>query len=226
VTREELAERYPLLFHVTLGGTWPRIERHGLLSTSALLDLYGVSGSRRIALERSRRATRTPIYHPDLGTAILNDQQPMTEAALARCLDDGLSPADWLALLNRHVFFWTTEPMLTRFLGARGNRGRVLEVLVVDTLRLATQHANTIELCPINSGTTLRRAARRGLATFTPLTALSFDEWSSRRGGRDEVREVTVLDGIPDIGRHVSQVRCVIPRQVSGPTTSTSTNRS
>lgn len=40
----ELAERYPRLFHMAAAGSWPSIERHGLLSTSALLD---ISASRK-----------------------------------------------------------------------------------------------------------------------------------------------------------------------------------
>ena len=38
-------------------GAWPQILRHGLLSTSAILDLLGVSGDRRHRLEEDGRAS-------------------------------------------------------------------------------------------------------------------------------------------------------------------------
>ena len=211
MTPEELSARHPRLFHVTQRGSWPSIRRRGLLPTSRLLDLFEITGEDRARLERVRRPSSVRISHAVHGTAVITDQLPMTEAALARCLDDGLVPADWLALLNRRVFFWADEAGLARLVNARANRGRPLEVLVVDTLPLARAHAERVELSPINSGATLRRPARRGPSTFTPLLELPYDAWRRQRGGRDRVREVTVLAGVPDIDRHVVEVRHVGP---------------
>ena len=50
MTEGELAELIrdcPTLYHMAECGSWPSIRRHGLLSTSALLDLYGVQGAER-----------------------------------------------------------------------------------------------------------------------------------------------------------------------------------
>jgi len=47
----ELIERYPRLYHATHMDAWPGIAAHGLLSTSALLDLFEIHGSRRFAIE-------------------------------------------------------------------------------------------------------------------------------------------------------------------------------
>jgi hypothetical protein len=211
MTAEELAERHPELYHVTLPGAWDGIERHGLLSTSRLLDLFEWQGEARERLERRRRPSAVEIRHPRHGRAVLNDQSPMTEPALARCLDDGLSPADWLALLNRRVFFWCHAEGLARLLGARANRSRALDVLVVDTLGLARAYAHRIALSPINTGATLRKPARRGPATFTPLLELSYRDWSHKRGRRDRILEVTVIDGVPDMRRYVAEIRRVLP---------------
>ena len=51
VAKDELAGKYPLLFHMAELGSWPSIERHGLRSTSMLLDLFEVSGSKLEDLE-------------------------------------------------------------------------------------------------------------------------------------------------------------------------------
>jgi hypothetical protein len=182
------------------------MREHGLLSTSRMLDLFEVRGEERNTIEQRRRPAATPIRHPRLGTAVINDQLPMTEAALEKCLDDDLSPRDWLAILNCRVFFWSDEEGLSRLLGARANKARELDVIVVDTLSLARAYADRIEICPINSGATLRKPARRGRSTFTPLCRLEYEDWSRQRGRRDKIREVTVVDGVPDIERFTLEV--------------------
>ena len=203
MTPEELASRHPRLFHLTLPSNLPGIERHGLLPATALLTLHGGPAG----LERIRRPAAVPLPHPVYGTATLNDQSPMTEAALARCLDDGLVPGDWLATLNRRVFFWADAAGLNRLLHARANRGRAVRVLEVDTLALAQAYAEQIELSAINSGATIRRPARRGLTTFTPMLRHSYADWRRLRGGLDKVLEVTVVGGVPDAARFISLVR-------------------
>lgn len=207
MTPKELSQRHPRLFHVTQAGAGPSIRSIGLLSTTSLLDLFGIGGARRAAIERTCRPAGVPLYHPSLGPVVITDQRPMTETALAQCLDDGLTPVDWLALLNARVFFWASEAGLARLLGARSNRTRDLDILVIDTLSLAEAYAETIEICPINSGATMRRPARRGAGTFTRLLAQSHQDWSRKRGRRDKILEVTVLGGVPDIARHVLEVR-------------------
>ena len=207
MTPEELAVRHPRLFHVTEPGAWPSIRRLGLLSTSGLLDLFEVDPAARRALETRRRPEAVGLSHPSHGDIVLNDNLPLSEAALASCLDDGLKPADWLRMLNARVFFWADEDGLGRLLGAKVNRGRSRDVLMVDTLSLAQVHADRMELCPINSGATLRKPARRGLSTFTPLAAHAYEEWRRLRGKRDRILEVVVRGGVTDIERHVLEVR-------------------
>jgi hypothetical protein len=55
VTIDEFAATYPQLYHLAEAGSWPSIERHGLLSVSALLDLFEVDGNRREELESQVR---------------------------------------------------------------------------------------------------------------------------------------------------------------------------
>lgn len=211
MTPVELSNRHPQLFHVTLPGAWESIRARGLLSTSRLLDLFEVYGGERLELERVCRPSAVTIRHPVHGCAVINDQSPMTESALAGCLDGGLTPAHWLALLNRRVFFWSDEKGLARLVGARANRARAIDILVVDTLGLARAHAERIELSPINSGATIRKPARRGPATFTPLLELSYVQWRRKRGRNDRIIEVTVLDGVPDIANYVTEIRRMEP---------------
>ena len=217
VTPEELAARHPRLYHITTPGAWPLIARHGLLPTAALLDLFGLDPARREALVSRRRPESVPLRHPSLGDVLITDNLPLSEAALARCLDDGLAPADWLRMLNARVFFWADRARLDALLNARLNRSRPREVLTFDTLGLARAHAARMEICPINSGSTIRKPARRGLATFTPLPAMEYRDWQRRRGARDVVVEVTVPGGVPDAARHLIAREVVGPRQAASP---------
>lgn len=201
---EDLAAVHPRLYHVADPAALPGILRHGLLPTSGLLSLFEVSNAERHAIERRRRPASVRLTHPTHGEAVITDNMPLSEAALETCLDDGLAPGDWLLLLNSRVFFWPDEAGLARLLGARLNRGRDRLVLVLDTLGLARRHGRRMELSAINTGSTIRRPARRGLSTFTPLGLHDYEAWRRLRGGRDRVREVTVVGGVADIAEHLA----------------------
>lgn len=51
----ELILNCPTPYHMAERGSWPSIARHGLLSTSALLDLFAVAGPDRAKSEAARR---------------------------------------------------------------------------------------------------------------------------------------------------------------------------
>ena len=154
-------------------------------------------------LTTRRRVAEVCVSHPASGKAYIQDNRPLSETALARCLDDGLRPSDWLTLLNRRVFFWADRDGVDRLLGARSNRSRPRAVLVFDTLRLARRHAARIEVSPINSGSTIRNPPRRGATTFIPLTDLAYFEWRRRRGRLDRIREVTVVGEVADANEYL-----------------------
>jgi hypothetical protein len=209
VTPEEFADRHPRLYHVTTPGSVRSIGKHGLLSTSALLDLFEINGEQRADVESHPRAYELTIAHPVHGTAVISDNSPLAVAALERCLDDGLKVSDWLGMLNERVFLWADGAGLARLLGARINRFRPRDVLVLDTLSLARALADQMEIAPINTGSAIRRPARRGLSTFTPIQAYSYQTWRGLRGRRDRVVEVTVRGRVNGIHDHLIDVVAV-----------------
>ncbi len=203
---EELAVRCPTLYHVTTPGAWQTTKLHGLLTTTHILDLFQVETTVRADLETRSRRSEVALTHAQYGQIILNDNRPLSESALLKCLDDDLTAAQWLQMLNARVFFWPNPKALQNHLHAKLNRQRTREVIVIDTLEFAKAHAKRIELSPINSGATLRKAARRGLKTFTPLERYSFREWRRLRQGYDNIREIAVRGSIIDIARYVVDV--------------------
>ena len=210
MTEAELAELIrdcPTLYHMAERGSWPSIRRHGMLSTSALLDLYEIQGPQREALEGRRRPEGVAVEHPALGRAMIRDQKPMDDAGLRMCLLDGLTPEDWYRCLNRKVYFWLTRERLLRLLNARPYRELEHDVLELDTAALIAAFRPAIRLSPINSGTTKpfpSTASKRGRDTFLPIAEYPYARW--RAGGRkagERVVELTVDYAVPDAARFV-----------------------
>ena len=199
VTSAELADRFPRLYHMAEAGSWPGIRRHGLLSTSALLDLYGLEGAARTAIEAAHRPASVPIRHPEHGLAVIRDQKPMDDEGLRQSLQGGLTPSDWYRLLNDKVFFWLTEERLMRLLNARAYRRKRQAVLTLDTARLLERHAERVLLSPINSGATKPYPQPRGPETFLPLADYPFAEWDKRRRRKDPAVELAVRYAVPDV---------------------------
>lgn len=208
VSVEELVSLHPQLFHMATEGSWPSIKRYGLLSTSALLDLFEVDPERRIQLEGRRRPESVSLTHRVHGHASVRDQKPMTDSGLVVALrGSGQSPEDWYRRLNRKVFFWLTEERLFRMLGAKPYRNTAHTVLVLDTRSLVKVHLPQITLSSLNSGATRPFPWPRDLNTFSPLADYPFAALSGRRKLRDVVVELAVEYSVRDITDHVREVR-------------------
>lgn len=186
--------------------SWPSIKKHGLLSTSALLRRYRVNGERRVVIEAKRRPECVTLQRRGFPNAVIRDNKPATDSALAKCLQDDLLPADWYRLLNDRTFFWLSRVRLRRLLGARAYRNNPQTVLTVHTQSLVEAHENRIELSPINSGSTIYNPSPRGKATFLPIRDYDYDYWRKKRGKDDAVVELIVRESVPDIRDHVVAV--------------------
>lgn len=196
---EELIACYPRLYHMAQDGSWPLIQRLGLLSTAALVEAFGVEDPRREAIVAEHRPSSMTIRSTVYGDAVVRDQIPMRDSILDRVLGEVMTPADWYRLLNSFVFFWPTEARLLTLLSARAYRGRAHTVLVVDTARLLDHHGERVRLSPINSGSTLFDARPRGRATFHTIDDYPFAEMRRRRGLASAIAEIAVGGGVSPI---------------------------
>src|SRR5689334_19749439 len=133
VTPEELAAAYPLLYHMAHAGSWESILRNGLLSTSSLLDLFGVKGEERDRIESQRRPDCVEITSSRYGRAVVRDQKPLIETKLAKSLKKSCTLHHWYRLLNKYVFFWLTKGRLQTLLCARAYRDQTHLVLTIQT---------------------------------------------------------------------------------------------
>lgn len=177
-------------------------------------------GAERERLECRHRPDRVALPNG----VVIRDQRPMPPAALARCLRDGTTPAEWYALLNSKVFLWPDAGRLAR--QAATYDGLVpLVVLVVDAERLLARHAARTALTPINTGNARRRAAPRGRATFVPYATWLESGWAGEAAALDTrprppghpAAELVVDDAVPDVMDLVAEVRPLAPGEAFRP---------
>ncbi len=194
-------------------GSWPGIAQHGLLSATALLDLFEITDPLRYQLEAQRRPESRVIQHPVHGQAVIRDNKPLLESRLAGCLQGGMTPEQWYRLLNRRTFFWPTRKRVETLLAAY--RGAPQIVITVSTERLVAAHSDAICLSIINSGATRPFARPRGPDTFTPLDAFDFD--ARKRYGHTAIAELTVDYAVKDMLSVTERVDQHFPDGASAP---------
>jgi hypothetical protein len=193
-----IAERYPVLYHMAEVGSWPSVQDRGLLSTSALLDLFEITGAGREAIELRRRPESVAIEHPVHGTAWIRDNKPINETVLRRTLV-GMTEEEWYRTLNGRVFFWLSEDRLDRLRNAPPYASRPHDILTIDTEALLDRHVDRVELAHLNSGAVHPAADYpRGAGTFQPIDRYP---WQERLGvaPSEPIVELTVLYAVPDI---------------------------
>lgn len=197
LTPELLVARYPKLWHMAEAKAWASIKSHGLLSTTGLLDLFGVEGDQRTLIEARRRTESVRLEHPDHGVAWVRDNLPINETVLRRTLT-GMGLEDFYRLLNGRVFFWVSRERLDRLRNAAPYRDRKHDILVLDTAAVVERHGAEIELCHLNSGAVHPAADYlRGVGTFQKIEDYP---WSERcKVSSEPLVEVTIPYGVEDI---------------------------
>ena len=187
MTPQELARRFPRLYHMANLDSWTSILERGLLSTTALLDLFQIAGAERFSLESQWRSDSCSISHSEHGVAVIRDQIPMPEGKLQKLLT-GATTQKWYELINGKTFFWVDSQRLTSMLNARQYRARSHAVFVIDTEALLDRHLRKVTLSEQNSGS-LYSGKIRGPSTFKRVGDYPFDR----------IAELAVEYSVPDI---------------------------
>lgn len=203
---EDLWRHYPVLYHIAWGGSWPSIEEHGLLSTKALLALYGKDEEEIARLTQSRRGHWVPIDCPGRPPAVLRDQKPMTDEGLERALRGTAEPWQWYGLINSMVFFWPTKDRLETMITATAYKEVKHDVLVVDCETLVGLEKPNIRLSRMNSGCTKPYPHPRDMDLFKRLEDYPFRERPSPSVVAKAVAEVCVVDRVERVAEAVHKV--------------------
>lgn len=202
---DEFVAIHPQLFHIAEGGSWESICEFGLESTSALLDRFGVSGRERDRIESQRRDKPEVLNDKTNQTVTIRDQSPISETALARCLNN-MTTDEWFKMLNGYVFFWPSAERRDRMLASYNNRQH--DVLTIDSRMLLELHQDKIMLSPINSGSTQYNPAVRGNRTFVSFGQCQFSVWRGRKRKKSEevIAEVTLPYRLKEVKKVVQRV--------------------
>jgi hypothetical protein len=201
-----LAKLHPTVYHMAEDGTWPSICQRGLLSTQAIVDLYQPSADVREQILSTVRRDKIKLTNAGLGEMTIRDQRPAK--FLKDCMNDGVSPQDYLDALNGRVFFWLRLSRLTRLLNARLYRHSRHTALHVDTAGLVGAYSGRVQLAPYNTGSMhVPNAPSRGTEVFTDVADYPYEQWLAKRGRSGEpVVELTISYAIPDIAKFVTKV--------------------
>lgn len=202
---ERLVADCPKPYHMASAYSWLSIQKHGLLSTTAILDLARVSEAQRITLEAIKRPESVEIQLPDETWITIRDNKPINESLLARSLTDNLTPTDWYRILNRKVFFWLSKDRLIKLQNAKAYRDQEHHVLELDTRTLIKAHLRNITLSPINSGAVFANPAPRGLDTFLPIQQYPYSRYLHRKSN-ERVVELAVDYAVPNIEQFATRV--------------------
>jgi hypothetical protein len=180
------------------------IQKHGLLSSSRLVELFEVPEPRRTELLSTQRKHSEVICHPVHGTATLRDQKPLSAKNLARCLRD-CDPANWYRILNERVFFWLDRERLITLMSAAEYASKTHTVLQIDSSGIVARYADRIELAHMNTGNTRPFPHPRGRDTFRSMQDYDY-EHRRKLADYSSVVELTVIGGVNDIQKDVTRV--------------------
>lgn len=192
----EFVGKYPELYHMAEKDSWTSIRKFGLLSVTAILDLFAYDGARRERIESQWRPEKITVRDPVKGSIVIRDQKPMPPDALAPCLIGGIQPSDWYKLLNGRSFFWVSRDRLERMLTAKAYVNQRNTVITVRTKPLLERYVNKVALTAFNTGFAFDHRPR-GLSSFKKL-----EEWPFGYS----VAEFAVEYAVPELAEYVTSV--------------------
>ena len=195
---QTLISEYPKIYHMAEDGSWENIKRFGLLSTTALLDKWGIKGEERSLIEEKYRPSSVTICNNQFGSATIRDQMAMPPEKLRHCLPNTITVSQWYKYINKRVFFWSDLKGLKFLLSANNYIKKAHLVIVVNSEKLLMDYNEKVFLSDINSGSTYPKKGKttpeyRDFNTFKDIKSYS----------RPWVTEITIDYGIQDIANYV-----------------------
>jgi hypothetical protein len=192
---DQLAERFPNLWHVTFGGGWDGIQRHGFLRT---ID---------VAPEGcGRQRTELTLAEAADGTQVMLRDQLRTRVDPTASLD-GITPSEWWQLLNTRVYFFCRQRDVHKLVEFYLGRQLAQEVIKLRTKPMLEVVADQVEVTTVNVGVFPRtKGPSRGRSSFVPLADYPAADAA-------KIREITVAARVPVV---LSAITSVVRHDVDG----------
>lgn len=189
--------------HCTHADNLPTILALGLRPASYWIDrAVGLDDAERDALHRTLRSQSVPLPHPSGHRVWIRDQGPLLRRNLADVLADGVSVADFVRTLNRHVYLFPSLDAATTLLDSYRRTGPQI-ILHFPLPKLLEEARHLVYLTSHNTGAIGRTTARyKGPEQFVPL-----HKWEG--GAPEEVTLVSpglMADQVGDLLDHVEHL--------------------
>ncbi len=185
---DQLAQRFPNLWHVTFADGWNGIQRHGFLRA---IDV----------LPKRCRALRTEPTCVDMadGTRIMLRDQLRTRVDPTRSLD-GITPSEWWQLVNSRVYFFCRQREADTLVDSYLGREFTQEVIKLRTKPLLEVVTKDIEVTTVNVGVFPRtKGPSRGRSSFIPLADYPLAD-------APKIREITVVARVPATSTAITSI--------------------
>lgn len=186
-------------YHLAHTSNLPNIRKHGLLSTSKLVETLGIP----VAEQRKIVNEHRPKCITLCDSVVIRDQSPMPPSALAKTLPPNMKPTDWYKLMNSFIFFWPSLERVERHRAAHQKLNADLSLMVFDAAKMIQDHGDKLFVSPINTGFALRKAANRSEKTsFVPYHEYMTSGWPVEANGTKRASsslpvEVAIKDSFP-----------------------------
>ena len=191
MNQEQFLQRCKQLWHIAPAGAWEGIAARGLRTAEQLIHAASLGDEERTQLLTAPRATDVELKVDD-AVVVLRDQAPLTKHPdLPSIMEEGLSVADWVGLLNRRVYLFTSaapmKTLLAKYVELHGAQDRIS----FSPMRLSQVTEGQLELTTTNTGAIARnKGVQKRRTDFVPL---------SRLPGSTSPKEVTIVDGLDDL---------------------------
>jgi len=188
---DDFLHRCPSLWHVGPEGSWEGIKTRGFRTAEQLIMAADLDEDERTILLTEPRAEPVTLTI-DGATVTLRDQKQLLKRRdLASLMDEGMTIADWIRLLNRRVYLFTDLNTMNKALAKYIELEGAQEVMTFSPSKFIEAYRPRVELSMQNSGSVARMASgQRRKDTFMSVGLFP----STRRPS-----EVTVVDGIDDL---------------------------
>ena len=191
MNQDQFLQRCKQLWHVAPGGAWDAIAAKGLRTAEQLINAATLDDEERTRLLTEPRPEDVTL-DVDGTKVLLRDQGALTRHPdLPSIMEEGLTVADWVGLLNRRVYLFTSaaamKTLLAKYAELHGTQDRIS----FSPMRLSQVVAGQLELTTTNTGAIARsKGVQKRRADFLPM---------SRVPGTASPKEVTIVDGLDDL---------------------------
>jgi hypothetical protein len=191
VNQDQFLQRCKHMWHVAPAGAWDSIAARGIRTAEQLIGAADLSDDERSVLLTQPRPTDVTLK-VDGVAVVLRDQAPLLKHPdLPSIMEDGLSVAEWVALLNRRVYLFTTPAPMKALLAKYAELHGAQDRISFSPMRLSQVVAGQLELTTTNTGAIARtKGVQKRRGDFLPL---------SRVPGNVSPKEVTIVGGLDDL---------------------------